>query len=266
MDQIKSEGLLTVVKVGGGIISDEKKLATFLRNFSSIAGEKILVHGGGKIVSTLAEKLGVETKIHEGRRITDKNSLKITIMAYAGLINKQIVARLQSMNCNALGLSGADGNAILAKKRPVKTIDYGFVGDLDDQSIRGKWIETLLNEKITPIFCSITHDGKGQLLNTNADTIASGISKTMANRKRKVRLIYCFEKLGVLSDIEDEQSLIETIDKKKYTRLKEKKIIFKGMIPKLDNAFESIDQGVSEVVLCNQDNLFSLKLKTTLCL
>ena len=263
---IKRANNLTVVKLGGNIISDEKKLTVFLKNFSRIARQKILIHGGGSLASELSKKLGIKPKMHEGRRITDQDSLKIGVMAYAGLINKQIVSQLQSMNCNALGLSGADGNAILAKKRPVKTIDYEFVGDLDDESVHGKWIETLMNQKITPIFCAITHDGKGQLLNTNADTIASTISKKMANMGKKVRLVYCFEKLGVLSNIEDDRSLIETMDKKKYIQLRNEKIIFEGMIPKLDNAFESIDQGVSEVVLCNPDNVFSLKLKTTLCL
>ena len=264
-DQIKDKDILTVVKIGGAIISNKEDLTIFLTNFSAIKGKKILVHGGGNLASELSQKLGVESKMHEGRRITDQNSLEIALMAYAGLINKQIVSRLQYMNCNALGLSGADGNAILASKRPVKTIDYGFVGDLDDKSVRVQWIQWLISQKITPVFCSITHDGKGQLLNTNADTIASAISKALTELGKKVRLVYCFEKLGVLRDIENQESLIESINKEKFTRLKNEKIIVQGMIPKLDNAFESIDKGVWEVVLCNPENVFSLESKTTIC-
>ncbi|MFV0531410.1 MAG: acetylglutamate kinase [Flavobacteriales bacterium] len=256
---------ITILKIGGNVINDSALLGNVLEDFSSIKTPKILIHGGGKIAATLSEKLGIETKMHEGRRITDQNTLDIVTMVYAGLINKRIVSLLQKTNCNALGLSGADANAIQTTKRPINDIDYGFVGNLNINGINESFITMLLNHDIIPVFCAITHDKKGQLLNTNADTIASGIANKLA-QNYEVRLIYCFEKKGVLLDIENEDSFIPKITTEIYQDLKKKGIIFEGMIPKLDNAFNSINQGVKEVILCNPFNIKTLNEKTILCL
>src|SRR4051812_24070737 len=201
---------LYVIKIGGNVIDHPKNLERFLSDLSKIKESKILVHGGGKLATELAERIGIEQKMVDGRRITDAETLKVATMVYAGLINKQIVASLQGKGINALGLSGADGNVIKGSKRKVTEIDYGFVGDVKAENINAELISTFLSNKVTPVFCAITHNGEGQLLNTNADTIASTLAIALSKRY-DVQLNFCFEKKGVLKNIEDENSVIETI-------------------------------------------------------
>lgn len=263
---------LYVIKIGGNIIDAPLKLDTFLKDFSELEGFKILIHGGGKIATKLSEDLGITSQLIEGRRVTDAESLKIVTMVYAGLINKNIVAGLQSRYCNAIGLTGADGNIIKADKRPLKkvlfkgvdsgkAIDYGFVGDLNESSVNSDAIHKLLSSGFTPVFSAITHDGNGQLLNTNADTIASVIAVSMS-ALYSTTLVYCFEKNGVLRDVNDEGSVIKTIDPGQYEELKVEGVISDGMIPKLDNAFEAINKGLNEVCIGKADALPLLKHNT----
>ena len=249
---------LHVIKIGGNVIDNSENLHNFLKDFTALDGYKILVHGGGKVATQLSETLGIEAKLVDGRRITDIETLKVVTMVYGGLINKNIVAQLQRYGTNAIGLTGADGDFIRAKKRPVKTIDYGFVGDMDDQSINPKNISSLLEAGFTPVFCAITHDGEGQLLNTNADTIASALAVSLS-KLYSTTLIYCFEKKGVLQDIDDEDSVIREIDPVRYEELKKKQIIHSGMLHKLDNAFTAIACGVKAVVIGKSDELGQLK-------
>lgn len=237
---------LFIIKIGGNIIDDESKLSSFLEGFSAIGHKKILVHGGGKLATRVADKLGVAQKLVDGRRITDAETLKIVTMVYAGFINKNIVAQLQSFDCNAIGLCGADGDSILAHKRTHPLIDYGFVGDVD--AINTTLLATLLGQNIAIVFASITHDQRGQLLNTNADTIAQELAKAMS-ADYDVQLIYSFEKTGVLLDADNEDTVISRIDPTMYQQLKSKGKIFEGMIPKLDNAFAALDSGVSKVII-----------------
>lgn len=245
---------LYIIKIGGNIINDGIALDKFLVDFSKIEGFKILVHGGGKVASELAKKLGVSQAMVNGRRITDAETLKITTMVYAGLINKQIVALLQLHKMNAIGLCGADANVIIADKRKVEDIDYGFVGDIFVSGINFELLSVFLEINLVPVFSSITHDGNGQLLNTNADTIASVLAVALSG-KYNVQLNYCFEKNGVLENIADENSVIKTITMTKYKQLLKDGIISKGMIPKLDNAFFAIQNGVSSVKIANADEL-----------
>ena len=245
-------GALYVIKIGGNIIDDENKLSSFLKSFAAIEGKKILVHGGGKLATGLAAQLGIEQRMVDGRRITDAETLKIVTMVYAGYINKSIVAHLQANNCNAIGLSGADGNLVRAHKRNHPTIDYGFVGDVD--SVNSALLQNLLDNNMTVVAAPITQDGKGQLLNTNADTIAQEIAKSLG-KIYKVQLIYSFEKKGVLLDLNDAHSVIPKINSNYYTELKAKQLIFAGMIPKLDNAFAALQNGVHEVVIGNAEEL-----------
>jgi acetylglutamate kinase len=247
---------LYVIKIGGNVIDNPKNLEKFLSDLSKIKELKILVHGGGKLATELAQRLGVEQQMVDGRRITDAETLKIATMVYAGLINKQIVASLQAKGINALGLSGADGNVIKACKRKVAEIDYGFVGDIKAADVNAELISTFLSNNITPVFCAITHNGEGQLLNTNADTIASTLAIALS-KKYEVQLNFCFEKKGVLKNIEDENSVIETITPTTYKKYLEEGIISKGMIPKLDNAFEAITKGVKFVVIAHSDDLIN---------
>lgn len=249
---------LHIIKIGGNVIDNSESLHHFLKDFTGLDGYKILVHGGGKVATQLQEELGIETKMVDGRRITDIETLRVVTMVYGGLINKNIVAQLQQFGTNAIGLTGADGNFIRTKKRPVKTIDYGYVGDIDEQSIDPGNIGKLLESGFTPVFCAITHDGEGQLLNTNADTIASALAVALAKRY-ETTLIYCFEKKGVLHDINDEESVIREIDPKKYEELKQHQIIHSGMLPKLDNAFTAINCGVAAVIIGRSDDLGQLK-------
>ncbi len=239
---------LTIVKIGGNVIEDETALHLFLTDFAQLEGAKILVHGGGKKATKLAEKLGIPTQMVEGRRITDKETVEIITMVYGGLINKTIVANLQAHNCNALGFSGADGNTIQSVKRPVTTIDYGFVGDVE--KVNAPFINVLLENNITPIFCAITHDKKGQLLNTNADTVASEIAIAMSEFY-ETSLLYCFEKQGVLRSIEDENSVITAINSVTYQTLLDEKIIADGMIPKMKNCFHALNHKVHQVCIGN---------------
>ncbi len=240
---------LYVVKIGGNIIDDNNKLALFLKDFAAIKGKKILVHGGGKLATQLAKDLGIEQAMVDGRRITDAATLKIVTMVYAGYINKNIVAQLQANNNNAIGFTGADANLIKAHKRlpaDSKGIDYGFVGDVD--SVNTNAILPLLQQDIAIVIAPITHDGNGQLLNTNADTIAQSIAVALSNNYA-VSLLYCFEKNGVLLDANNDSTVISSINKEEYQTLKEKALIFAGMIPKLDNAFAAINSGVTKVII-----------------
>lgn len=253
---------LYVIKIGGNIIDDEAKLSSFLKSFAAIDSKKILVHGGGKLATKLAEKMGVEQKLVDGRRITDAETLKIVTMVYAGYVNKNIVAQLQSFECNAIGLSGVDGDIILAHKRNHPVIDYGYVGDVD--SVNTPLLKNLLEQNLALVFAPITHDQGGQLLNTNADTIAQEIAKAMSD-EFNVELIYSFEKSGVLLDVEDETSVIQKLNWENYQNLKKPSPpsgdggkIFAGMIPKLDNAFAALKSGVSKVIIGKAENLSAL--------
>jgi len=249
---------LNVIKIGGNVIDNSENLHRFLKDFTALPGYKVLVHGGGKVATQLSETLGIEPKLVDGRRITDIETLRVVTMVYGGLINKNMVAQLQRYGCNAIGLTGADGDMIKAKKRPVKSIDYGFVGDLDKDSVNTQNLASLLEAGFTPVFCALTHDGEGQLLNTNADTIASALAVALAG-DYYTSLIYCFEKKGVLKDINDESSLIKEINPAGYEELKLHQVIHSGMLPKLDNAFSAIACGVSGVVIGHSDDLSNLK-------
>jgi acetylglutamate kinase len=259
-DKTTGEKDLHVIKIGGNVIDNSENLYHFLKDFTVLDGYKILVHGGGKVATQLSETLGIEPKLVDGRRITDIETLRVVTMVYGGLINKNIVAQLQRFGNNAIGLTGADGDFIRTKKRPVKTIDYGFVGDIDENSIDPQSISRLLEAGFTPVFCAITHDGEGQLLNTNADTIASALAVALS-KLYETTLIYCFEKKGVLQDINDEESLIREIDPERYEELKKQQIIHSGMLPKLDNAFTAINCGVKAVIIGQSDDLGQLKQK-----
>jgi acetylglutamate kinase len=239
---------LIVVKIGGNIIDDATALEKFIEKFATIDGYKILIHGGGKLATEMATTMQIPQQMIEGRRITDEATLKLITMVYAGFINKNIVAKLQANTCNAIGLSGADANVILAKKREVKNIDYGFVGDVIAKGINDNFLKLLLENNTTPIIAPITHNGEGQLLNTNADTIANEIAKAMSVHY-KVQLIYCFDKKGVLENVADENSVIKLITKENIETLKANGIIHEGMIPKIDNAMQAVDAGVYKVSL-----------------
>lgn len=248
---------LTIIKIGGNVIDNSANLHQFLLDFTALPGDKILVHGGGKIATELGESLGVEAKMVEGRRITDIETLRIVTMVYAGLINKNMVAQLQAKGSNAIGLTGADGNIIKAKKRPVKAIDYGFVGDLDENSVSSKTLDSLLKAGLVPVLCAITHDGETQLLNTNADTIASSVAVAMS-ALYETRLVYCFEKKGVLKDVNDDDSVVREIKADEFEGLKTDGTVQGGMIPKLHNAFEAIKKGVCAVYIGKADELAEL--------
>jgi acetylglutamate kinase len=248
---------LTIIKIGGNIIDNSAKLHQFLLDFTALPGKKILVHGGGKIATELGESLGIEAKMVDGRRITDIQTLRIVTMVYAGLINKNMIAQLQAKGSNAIGLTGADGNLIKAVKRPVKTIDYGFVGDLGENAVNVPALDALLSTGFVPVLCAITHDGDTQLLNTNADTIASAVAVAMSSLYQ-TKLVYCFEKKGVLKDIEDESSVVREIRSSEFEELKADGTVAGGMIPKLQNAFEAINKGVSEVYIGMGDELPAL--------
>lgn len=243
---------INIIKIGGNVIDYPQKLEEFLFLFSRFPGKKILVHGGGIMATKFGESMGVMPKMVDGRRITDADTLDIVTMVYAGLINKQIVAKLQGLNQNALGLTGADGNSVLSQKRPVKTIDYGYVGDIT--KVNTQLIEKLLEDQITPVFSAITHDKKGQLLNTNADSIASELA-TSLSKNHKVNLYFCFNKPGVLIDEHNDNSIIPLINEEIYGELKKENVIHSGMIPKLDNAFAALHKGVNHVWIGKAENL-----------
>lgn len=253
---LKIYNQLKIFKIGGGIIDDKIALRKFLSDYSQVKSPKILVHGGGRGANVQLQKMDIEPKMVEGRRVTDEQTLEVVTGFYAGVTNKEIVAELQKLGVNALGISGPDGNAIKGLKRPVKTIDYGFVGDLSDDSVNVFLFKLLIENGIVPVVCAITHDGNGQLLNTNADTIASTLAVALSN-DFEVELHFCFDKNGVLIDVNDDQSFIPEIDYKSYQKLKEEKIVSDGMIPKLDNAFSMIEKGVKKVYIQHASNVNS---------
>ena len=235
---------LKLVKIGGNVIENREALADFLEDFAALNGPKVLVHGGGKEATQMAKKLGVNVQLIEGRRVTDAKNLELITMLYAGKLNKNIVAQLQALGCNSLGLTGADGNSILAVKRPSKPIDFGFVGDLTE--VNQSFFKMLLDSGISPVCCALSHDGKGQLLNTNADTIAATLASALSDHF-DVSLNYCFEKNGVLLDLEDDRSVIQTLDETNYLKLKSEGVLHTGMLPKLENCFTALKAGVKQV-------------------
>lgn len=243
---------LTIVKVGGKIVEEEQSLKQLLQDFAKIEGYKLLVHGGGCSATRLAERLGIESRMVNGRRITDKDTLEVVTMVYGGLVNKNIVAGLQALNINALGLTGADMNIIRSEKRPVTDIDYGYVGDV--QEVNTKALSDLISQGVVPILAPLTHDKQGNILNTNADTIAGETAKALAT-VFNVTLIFCFEKKGVLMDENDDDSVIPQLDKDDFERLVKEGVIQGGMIPKLENAFKSLDAGVKKVIITNASEL-----------
>lgn len=245
-------GKVTVIKIGGNVIDNPDALKRFLASFSQLSDEKVLIHGGGKVATQVAEKLGVQTTMVEGRRITDRPMLDVVTMVYGGLVNKQIVAQLQALGTNAIGLTGADGGTVLARKRPVKEIDYGFVGDIEE--VNSGQLQAFIRQDLTPVFAPLTFDREGNMLNTNADTMASAIAVDMAAHN-DVTLVYCFEKKGVLSDPDDDASVIAELTPAVYADYKASGAINKGMIPKLDNAFRALEKGVSKVIICHADEL-----------
>ena len=245
---------LYVIKIGGSLIDNEENLANFLEEFASIKVLKILVHGGGKLASDLAEKLNIPQQMMDGRRVTNQETLDVVTMVYAGKINKNIVAKLQNLNCNAIGFSGADGNLIKSEKRSISNIDYGFVGDVDSKSVNVDLLQELLKLKLVPVFSAITHDQKGNLLNTNADSIASVLSQALS-QNYDVELLYCFDKDGILKDVENSDSLVKTLNSKNYEKLRSENKLNKGILPKLKNAFLAKENNVNKVVLLNETKL-----------
>ena len=280
--------MIKVVKIGGNVVDNPELLKEFVKDFAAMPGMKVLIHGGGVMASQMQKSMGMTPIMIEGRRVTDEDTLKVVTMVYAGWCNKNIVALLQGAGCNAIGLCGADGNAIKAAKRPPvevagQMVDYGYVGDVKAESVNASFVYSLIERGIVPVFNAINHDGEGNLLNTNADTIASSVAIALAGHKyrnrwevcsacencthcsddgrltHEVELIYCFEKDGVLYDKDDDASVIEQIDKAKFAQLKEEGIVADGMIPKLTNAFKAIDSGVSRVIIKHARNLLNEK-------
>jgi acetylglutamate kinase len=247
---------LTLIKVGGKIVEEKDTLQQLLCDFSKIQGFKVLVHGGGRSATKLASQLGIESKMVKGRRITDAETLKIVTMVYGGLVNKNIVAGLQALGMNALGLTGADLNVILSDKRPVAEVDYGFVGDV--KKVNGEQLASLIKQNIVPVMAPLTHDGKGCMLNTNADTIAGEVAKALS-KFFDVTLMFCFEKKGVLRDENDDESVIPEIDKDAFNKYVEQGVIQGGMIPKLENSFQAIEAGVKEVIITQASDIHQSK-------
>lgn len=251
---------LFVIKIGGNVIDDPAALQAFLKDFSAIKAHKILVHGGGKIATKIGEQLGITANYVNGRRITDAATIDLVTMVYGGLVNKKIVAQLQSMDCNAIGLTGADANIIPATKRPLvrttsgESIDYGFVGDVAQEQVGVSALALLLANNFTLIVAPLTHNCSGQMLNTNADTVASSLAVALS-KSYEVRLIYCFEKKGVLENVADEDSVITLINKEKYAQLLADNKLFDGILPKIDNAFAAINSGVQEVLIGDAKDL-----------
>ena len=241
---------ITIIKVGGKIVEEEATLAALLDRFAAIEGRKVLIHGGGRSATRIAERLGIESRMVDGRRITDEATLQVVTMVYGGLVNKSIVAGLQARGVNALGLTGADCNIIKAHKRPAGKVDYGFVGDVERAD--GDMLSRLIEQGITPIIAPLTHDGKGSILNTNADTMAAETAKALAGLY-DVTLIYCFELPGVMRDPDDDSSIIPSITAESYRTLLDEGVISGGMIPKMENAFNAIGNGVSKVIITRAD-------------
>ena len=252
---------ITIVKVGGKIVEEDASLKQLLADFSSIEGKKLLVHGGGRSATRIAERLGIATQMVDGRRITDTPMLEVVTMVYGGLVNKQIVARLQALGINALGMTGADMNIMLSDRRPVTTIDYGWVGDV--RRADGDALARLIDSGVVPVIAPLTHDGKGNILNTNADTMAGETAKALAAHFR-VKLVFCFEKNGVLRDENDDNSVIPSITSQEYASLRAEGIVQGGMIPKLDNSFATLAAGVEEVIITRASSLHNLDLGTHL--
>jgi len=252
--------IVYIIKIGGNVINNEEALTSFLTDFASVEGLKILVHGGGKKATELAAQIGLTPKLINGRRVTNEETLDVVTMVYAGLLNKKITAQLQQFNCNAIGLSGADANSIKAHKRIVKDIDYGFAGDIDQ--VNSSLIKLFLENNLTPVFCAITHDKNGQLLNTNADTIASEVASVLASIYQ-VQLIYCFEKNGVLKDVNNDDSVIENMNSNSYEKLKQAGVIADGMLPKLENCFYALNKGVAKIVIGNPSVIVNKNQKYT---
>ena len=248
-----SKEKLSIIKIGGNIIEDDTSLNAFLKLFSNLEGKKILVHGGGKRATAMASKLGIESKMVNGRRITDKETLEVITMVYGGLVNKNMVAKLQALQIDAIGLTGADINSIKSNKRQVTNIDYGFVGDVKE--VASNSIDRLIKANFTPVFCAITHDGNGQLLNTNADTIASKVAIGMS-KKYETTIYYCFELNGVLRNINDQNSVVKYLNINTYNKLLKDGNIADGMLPKLENCFDALKNGVSKVNMGNT-NMFT---------
>ncbi len=259
---------LLVIKIGGNVIDNAPALESFLKKFATIDTKKILVHGGGKIATKIGDQLGIQSNYINGRRVTDAQTIDLVTMVYGGLVNKKIIAKLQSLQCNVIGLTGADANLIPAVKRPlvyskptsgdagdeITAIDFGFVGDVTTNSLGIENLEILLTNNFTLVFAPLTHDGNGQILNTNADTIASSLAIVLS-KKYDVRLIYCFEKKGVLENVADVNSIIPLITKEKYAQLKAENKLFDGIFPKIDNALDAIDNGVKEVLIGDAEDL-----------
>lgn len=245
---------LWVIKIGGNVIDSSQHLALFLRHFAELEGAKILIHGGGKIATQMANSMGIATKMVNGRRVTDGDMLNVVTMVYGGLVNKNIVAQLQGIGVNAIGMTGADANSITAVKRPIKKVDFGFVGDLTPSSINVPILGKLIEAGLVPVFSALTHNGHGQLFNTNADTIASALAVGLSS-VYETKLIYCFEKNGVMMDINDDHSVIKEINPASFEVLKAQGIIADGMLPKLQNAFDAINEGVKAVYIGNAQKL-----------
>lgn len=253
---------ITVVKVGGKVVEEKDSLDQFIDNFSKIEGPKLLVHGGGRSATAVAKEMGIESTMINGRRVTDLETLKIVTMVYGGLVNKNIVAKLQSKDIDAIGLTGADFNIIKAHKRHVVDVDYGYVGDVD--SVNGEKIASLIKDGAVPVIAPLTHDKAGNLLNTNADTIASSVAVALAKEKHTVRLVFCFEKPGVLMDENDDSTVISTIKPSQFSEMIEKETIFGGMIPKLQNGFDAIAEGVGSVTITDVASFSNIEKGTTL--
>ncbi|MBS1489373.1 MAG: acetylglutamate kinase [Bacteroidetes bacterium] len=246
---------LYVIKIGGNVLDDEKTLHPFLKEFASIQSPKILIHGGGKIATKIGDKLGIESKYIDGRRITDLETRDLVTMVYGGLLNKQLTAYLQALHCNAIGVTGADGNLIKAIKRPVGKIDYGFVGDITPESVNSTFLYFLLKQNVVPVFAPLTYAGE-DILNTNADTIASVLAIALS-KHFDIRLIFCFEKEGVLKDVKDEKSVIRNLNTDLYQNLLKKGAFHDGILPKLENAFMAIRSGVKEVLIGEHTQLIA---------
>lgn len=245
---------IKVVKIGGNVVDNPDALARFISDFARIPGPKVLVHGGGKEATRMSAAMGIETKMIDGRRITDRATLDVVTMVYAGLINKRIVAGLQAAGCNAIGLTGADGCAVTATRRNPEPVDYGFVGDIRPEGVNARLIIDLCGKGLVPVFCAIMHDGNGTLLNCNADSVASAVAKGLA-REANVNLVFCFEKKGVLRDIDDPDSVISEITSATYPALRAEGVVSKGMIPKIDNALDAVAYGVRCVRICHSDDV-----------
>lgn len=253
---------LTIIKVGGKIVEEPDSLANLINDFAKIPGLKLLVHGGGRSATKIAEQLGIQQKMVDGRRITDIETLRVVTMVYGGLVNKNIVTSLQAIGINAIGLTGADMNIIRSHKRPATEIDYGYVGDVD--IVDADAIAQLLHRGLVPVIAPLSHDGMGSLLNTNADTIASEVAQALAPIF-DTTLTFCFEKAGVLADENDDNSVIKKIDRATFNQLRDRNIIAGGMIPKLDNAFKALKSGVKEVVITKADSIAISGCGTTIC-